>query len=66
MQSNFYLGGNIVTHDELVFRINELTKISKERDLTKEEQIERKALRDDYINRVKKNLRSSLEGIKKK
>ena len=62
----FILGGNIMTHDELVLRINELTKISKERDLTKEEQAERKTLRDDYVGRVKRNLRSSLEGIKKK
>lgn len=55
-----------MTHDELVLRINELTKISKERDLTKEEEDERKVLRDDYISRVKRNLRSSLDGIKKK
>lgn len=55
-----------MTHDELVLRINELTKISKERDLTKDEEEERKILRADYINRVKRNLKASLKGIKKK
>lgn len=50
--------------DELVNRINELSKKSKEIGLTDEEKKEQEILRRDYIDRFKNNLRSQLETIK--
>lgn len=38
-------------------RINELARISKERALTEEEQLEQKQLRAEYIAEFKKTLR---------
>ncbi len=46
-------------------RINELAKKAKESELTAEELIERDALRREYIDAYKKNLRQSLDGFKK-
>ena len=43
-----------------VQRINELTRISRERELTEEEQQERQALRMEYVESVKKNLAAQL------
>ena len=40
-----------------VDRINELARISKERELTEDERSEQKALRDEYIAEVRKTLR---------
>lgn len=53
-------------HDELVAKINEFSRLSRERTLTPEEAAERETLRREYIGRVKGNLRSSLEGIERK
>ena len=50
--------------DELVCRINELSKKSKEIGLTDEEKKEQQVLRRDYIDRFKNNLRAQLETIK--
>ncbi|QPJ85527.1 DUF896 domain-containing protein [Sarcina sp. JB2] len=50
--------------DELVSRINELSKKSKEIGLTDEEKKEQQVLRRDYIDRFKNNLRAQLETIK--
>ena len=53
-----------MTIDELVSRINELSKKSKEMGLTDEEKKEQQVLRRDYIDRFKNNLRAQLETIK--
>lgn len=50
--------------DELVSRINELSKKSKEIGLTDEEKKEQQVLRRDYIDIFKNNLRAQLETIK--
>lgn len=42
-------------------RINELSRISRERELTEEEQTERKALRLEYIESYKKSLIAAIE-----
>lgn len=42
-------------------RINELTRIARERELTDEEQQERQALREEYILAWKQSLVSNLE-----
>ena len=43
-------------------RINELGRLSKERELTEEEKIEQKALREEYIKDFKAALRGNGEG----
>ena len=40
-----------------VDRINELGRLSKERELTEDEKAERKALRDEYMAEVRRALR---------
>ncbi|MBQ7976113.1 MAG: DUF896 domain-containing protein [Clostridia bacterium] len=45
-------------------RISELTRISRERELTDAEQKERAALRAEYIEAIKANFRGTLESIK--
>jgi uncharacterized protein YnzC (UPF0291/DUF896 family) len=55
-----------LNHEELVEKINEYTKLAKERELTAEEAEEREALRKEYVQRVRSNLRTSLEGIERK
>ena len=42
-------------------RINELTRISRERELTAEEKAEQFALRNEYIAEVRSNLQHTLE-----
>ena len=42
-----------------VDRINELARLSKERELTEEEKNEQKLLRDEYIAEVRKTLRGN-------
>lgn len=49
---------------KLTERINELAKKNKEEGLTLEEQKEREALRREYIDRYKNNLRAQLEQIR--
>ena len=44
-------------------RISELTRISRERELTKEETEERAQLRAEYIQAFKSNLVASLENM---
>ncbi|WP_082023874.1 DUF896 domain-containing protein [Clostridium polynesiense] len=52
--------------EKLTERINFLYKKSKEEGLTKEELEEQQSLRKIYIERVKTNLRSQLNGIERK
>ena len=42
-------------------RINALTQISRERELTPEEQAERKALRENYIKAFRSQFRAQLD-----
>ena len=44
-------------------RINELSKLAKERELTAEEQAERTALRQEYIAAFRGNLEAHLKSI---
>ena len=52
--------------DEVIKRINELSKKSKEEGLTEEEKAEQQLVRRVYIDRVKANFRVQLEGIELK
>ena len=45
-------------------RINELAKKQREGTLTEEEKLEQAALRKEYVEAVKKNMRAQLDGIK--
>ena len=45
-------------------RISELTRISRERELTESEKEERAQLRCEYIESIKTNFRATLENIK--
>ncbi len=47
-------------------RITELARASKVRPLSEDELAEQKMLRDEYINAMKNNLESQLQGISKK
>lgn len=49
---------------ELVDRINILSKKSKEEGLTKAEEAEQKKLREKYVKLFKNNLESQLKSIK--
>lgn len=49
--------------DEKIARINELYHKSKSEGLTTEETEEQKALRREYIDSVKRNLRNNLNNI---
>ena len=42
-------------------RISELTRISRERELTAEEQAERQALREEYIGEFRSNMKQILD-----
>lgn len=46
---------------ERIDRISELTRISRERELTAQEQTERQALRNEYIASVRASLQSNLD-----
>lgn len=50
--------------DDMVKRINELYKKSKEEGLSQEEKVEQESLRRQYIDNVKNNFRSQLQTIK--
>ena len=50
-------------NDNMVNRINELYRLSKERVLTSEEKTEQASLRNEYIMSVKNNLRGQLNQI---
>ena len=53
---------DIMTED-LIKRINELTAISRERELTDEEQKERELLRAEYIKQFRARMRSVLDNV---
>ena len=48
-------------NDKKISRINELTKISRERELTDSEKAERQALWQEYINDMKASLTGKLD-----
>ena len=50
--------------EEVVEHINRLYKKSQEEGLTEEEKTLQQALRQRYIDNVKRNFRAQLEGIK--
>ena len=50
--------------DEIVKKINEFTKLSKERELTEEEKKEREKYRRIYIDKFKESLKGHLDNIK--
>ena len=52
--------------DDVIKRINELYKKSKEEGLNEEEKEEQQKLRRRYIDNVKANFRVQLEGVKLK
>lgn len=47
----------------MIERINELAKIAKTRQLTKEEEIERKELREQYIKNFKNRFQNELNNV---
>ena len=47
----------------MIERINELAKIAKTRQLTKEEEKERKELREQYIKNVKNRFQNELNNV---
>ena len=49
---------------EKIERINELSRIARQRELTPEEQTERAALRKEYLDGFRVNMRQVLEGIR--
>lgn len=49
--------------EEKIARINELSRISRERELTEAEQAERKALRQEYIDSFRQSLEAQLGSI---
>lgn len=49
---------------KLIERINELTRLSKERELTDEEKTEREALRTEYRHHFREGMRKTLENTK--
>lgn len=55
---------NEMTMDEKIRRINELYHKSQTEGLDRKEQEEQARLRRDYINSVRANLRSQLNGIR--
>ncbi len=50
--------------DEKKARISELTRISRERELTEAEQIERQALREEYLAEWRRGTIETLESIR--
>ena len=50
--------------NSLIARLNELTALSRQRELTAEEQRERHNLRLEYRQRTRENLRAQLQGIR--
>ena len=51
---------------EKIERINELTRLSRERELTHEELVEREALRREYLDGFRQNERAVLENVRLK
>lgn len=42
-------------------RINELTRLSRERELTQDEKVEREALRKEYLDGFRENMKAILD-----
>ena len=51
---------------EKIERINELTRLRRERELTHEELVEREALRREYLDGFRQNARAVLENVRLK
>ena len=51
---------------EKIERISELTRLSRERELTHEELVEREALRREYIEGFRQNMQAVLESVRLK
>ena len=51
---------------EKIERINELTRLSRERELTHEELVEREAPRREYLDGFRQNARAVLESVRLK
>ena len=51
---------------EKIERINELTRLSRERELTHDELVEREALRREYLDGFRQNARAVLENVRLK
>ena len=51
---------------EKIERISELTRLSRERELTPEELVEREALRREYLDGFRQNARAVLENVRLK
>ena len=51
---------------EKIERISELTRLSRERELTHEELVEREALRREYLDGFRQNLQAVLESVRLK
>ena len=51
---------------EKIERITELTRLSRERELTHEELVEREALRREYLDGFRQNARAVLENVRLK
>lgn len=51
---------------EKIERISELTRLSRERELTHEELTEREALRREYLDSFRQNMRGMLESVRVK
>lgn len=49
---------------ERIDRINELSRLKKERGLTPEEALEQAALRREYIDAFKENVRAALNNVR--
>lgn len=51
---------------EKIERISELTRLSRERELTHEEFVEREALRREYLEGFRQNMQAVLESVRLK
>jgi uncharacterized protein YnzC (UPF0291/DUF896 family) len=50
--------------DDLIKRINELTALAKERELSQSETIERQKLREEYLEIFRSNFKEQLKSVK--
>ncbi|HIS42995.1 MAG TPA: DUF896 domain-containing protein [Candidatus Limiplasma pullicola] len=51
---------------EKIERISELTRLSRERELTHEELVEREALRREYLDGFRQNMQAVLQSVRLK
>ena len=51
---------------EKIERISELTRLSRERELTHEELVEREALRREYLDGFRQNMQAVLDSVRLK